>query len=273
MSSPVRGLAVGLPTALLAFPLWLLMAATSSTAAYASPSDLSSVVLSETLPGFVLSTPGPKNGPVSQSNVNLFGGDGEVSAVLSRALADGDASGEYRFWVHQPLDGDGVVISAFRFKSAKQVEEFLGELDAAYRGVAGATFPVSALPGASGYTAHVSASGSPSTAFVVTFAQGGIAFEVQVITASGDLTSADAVALASKQAASAPGPAQVAIVPSARPGPDRNAEIVELAAVAVVLIAIAPFIARRDRTRRGLRRLSGSTIETEHFEIALQPVG
>ncbi len=166
------------------------------------------------------------------------------SAVLSRALADGDASGEYRFWVHQPLNGDGVVISAFQFKSAQQVEEFLGELDAAYRGVAGATFPVAALPGASGYTAHVSASGSPSTAFVVTFAQGGIAFEVQVITASGDLTSADAVSLASKQAAGAPGPAQVAIVP-AEPGPDRNAEIIELAAVAVVLIAIALFISRR----------------------------
>ncbi len=78
MSSPVRGKAAGLPTALLAVPLWLLMAATSSTATYASPNDLSSVVLSETLPGFVLGTPGPKNGPVDHSNVNLFGGDGEV---------------------------------------------------------------------------------------------------------------------------------------------------------------------------------------------------
>ena len=259
MSSPVKGLAAGLQTAMLAVPLGLLVAATSSPVAYAAPNDLSSIVLSETLPGFVVSAPGPKNGPVDQANVNLFGGDGDVSAVLARDLADGDATGEYRFWVHQPLNGDGVVISAFQFKRAKQVEDFLGELDGGYRSVAGVTFPVTALPGASGYTAQVSASGSPSTAFVVTFAKGGIAFEVQVITASGDLTSADAVSVATKQAANAPGPMQSAIEPADTPGPDRNAEIIELAAVAVVLIAIALFIARRDRARRGSgRSRSGS---------------
>ena len=254
MSSPVRGLAAGLQTAMLAVPLGLLVAATSTTAAYAAPNDLSSIVLSDTLPGFVVSAPGPKNGPVDQANVDLFGGDGDVSAVLNRDLADGDATGEYRFWVHQPLNGDGVVISAFRFKSPKQVADFLGELDGGYRSVAGVTFPVPALPGASGYTARVSASGSPSTAFVVTFAKGAIAFEVQVITASGDLTSADAVSVAMKQAANAPGALQSPVVPAGAPAPDRNTEIVELAAVAVVLIAIALFIARRDRARRGSGR-------------------
>ena len=253
MSSPVRWPAVSLQTALLETALGLLVVAgiaTAASAGTAAPGDLSSVVLSETLPGFVLSAPGPKNGPVDQSNLNLFGGNGHVSATLAQDLADGDASGEYRFWVHQPLNGDGVVISAFQFNSAKKVEEFLGDIDAGYQRVAAGTFPVPALVGAFGYSAHVSASGSPSTAYVVTFAKGGIAFEVQVITASGDLTNTDAVSLATKQAVNAPGAFQNPNVPAGTSDSRRTAEIVGLSLIAVLLIVIATLVASRDGRRR-----------------------
>ncbi len=258
MSSPLRWPAVSVQTALLATVLGLLVVTGVPRAAGAAPStpdDLSSIVLSETLPGFVLSAPGPKNGPVDQSNLNLFGGAGDVSATLAQDLADGDASGEYRFWVHQPLNGDGVVISAFQFRSAKEGEEFLGDIDAGYRLVSDGTFPVLVPVGASGYTARVSASGFPSTAYIVTFAKGGIAFEVQVITASGDLTDADAVSLATKQAADAPGRPQDAIVPPVvgTSDPHRRAEIVALSVIAVIVIAVAVFVATRDRSRRRRR--------------------
>jgi len=257
MSGPVRYLAVGSQTAVLATVLGLLLAATAMTspaAGDATPGNLSSVVLSETLPGFVVSPPGPKNGPVDQSNLNLFGGDGDANVSLAPELADGDVSGLYRFWVHQPLNGDGIVISAFQFKSAGKAARYLGDLDAGYSLVSAATFAVPALSGASGYIANVSASGSPATAYVVTFAKGGTTFEVQVITAGGDLTSTDAVSLATAQSAAAPGAPQDAIVPPVTHGSDRNAVIVGSVALAVIVVAIALLVAPRNRRRRISRR-------------------
>ncbi len=265
MSGPVRYLAVGSQTAILATVLGLLFAATSMTSVAdtdAVPGNLSSVVLSETLPGFVASPPGPKNGPVDQSNLNLFGGDGDANASLAPELADGDVNGLYRFWVHQPLNGDGIVISAFQFKSPRQAASYLGDLDAGYSLVSAATFAVPALSGASGYIANVSASGSPATAYVVTFAKGGVAFEVQVITASGDLTSTDAVSLATAQSAAVPGAPQDAIVPPVTHGSDRNAVIIGLAVLAIIVVspspcwsppAVAAAAGRADRAHRAER--------------------
>ena len=274
MSGPVRYLAVGSQTAILATVLGLLFAATSMTSvadADAVPGNLSSVVLSETLPGFVASPPGPKNGPVDQSNLNLFGGDGDANASLAPELADGDVNGLYRFWVHQPLNGDGIVISAFQFKSPRQAASYLGDLDAGYSLVSAATFAVPALSGASGYIANVSASGSPATAYVVTFAKGGVAFEVQVITASGDLTSTDAVSLATAQSAAVPGAPQDAIVPPVTHGSDRNAVIIGLAVLAIiVVVAIALLVAPRSRRRRRSRR-SGTSRRTGRPSGARMP--
>ena len=224
------------------------------TAAWAGPDGLASVVLADTLPGLVANPPGPTNGPINKSNVGLFGGNGGGTSGLAQHLADGDVSGEVRFWVHRPPDGDGVVISAFQFKDPKQVGVFLAGLDSGYRRVATGTFDVPGILGGSGYTAHVSASGTPSTAYIVTFAKGSIDFEVQVISASGDLTKADARAVATRQAASAPGGLRAPAAPAGTSGVVRAGEIVGyvlLAMVAVVLVTLGVrLVARRPRPRR-----------------------
>jgi hypothetical protein len=226
----------------------------ASTAALAGPSGLASVVLADTLPGLVASPPGPTNGPIDKSNVGLFGGNAGGTSGLARHLADGDVSGELRFWVHQPPDGDGVVISAFEFKDPKQVGAFLAGLESGYGRVATATFSVPSILGASGYTVHVSASGTPSMAYIVTFAKGSIDFEVQVITASGDLTKADARAVATRQAASAPGGARVPVAPPGTSWAVRVGEIVGYVALGIFAVAlvvvVTRIVGRRPRRRR-----------------------
>ena len=248
----MRGLAFSVQTAIVAATVGILFA---PAVAYATPTDLSSVVVSATLPGFMASAPGPKNGPVNSSNLDLFGGDSAAYKALARDLADGDASGEFRFWVHQPPDGDGIVISAFQFKSAQQVGAFLGALDSGYQHVSGGRFAVPAVTGASGYTAQVSASGNSSKAYIVTFGKGGIAFEVQVITAAGGLNSADAVSVATQQAANTPGAPQAptAVVSTNAPSSHRTEEIVGLALLFVLVAGLILFVAPRPRRRRDAR--------------------
>jgi hypothetical protein len=226
----------------------------ASTAALAGPGGLASVVLADTLPGLVASPPGPTNGPIDKSNVGLFGGNAGGTSGLAQHLADGDVSGELRFWVHQPPDGDGVVISAFQFKDPKQVGAFLAGLDSGYGRVATGTFSVPGILGGSGYTVHVSASGTPSMAYIVTFAKGSIDFEVQVITASGDLTKADARAVATRQAASAPGGPRVPVAPPGTSWAVRVGEIVGYVALGIfalaLVVVVTRIVGRRPRRRR-----------------------
>jgi hypothetical protein len=227
------------------------------TAAQAGPNGLASVVLADVLPGLVANPLGPTNGPINKSNVGLFGGNGGGTSGLAQHLADGDVSGELRFWVHHPPDGDGVVISAFQFKDPKQVGAFLAGLDSGFGRVATATFSVPGILGGSGYSVHVSASGTPSTAYIVTFAKGSIDFEVQVITASGDLTKADARAVATRQAANAPGGLHAPAAPAGTSGVGVSEiagyVLLGIAVVALGLLGarlVVQLVARRSRTRR-----------------------
>jgi hypothetical protein len=230
------------------------------TAAVAGPDNLASVVLADTLPGLVASPPGPTNGPINASNAGLFGGNGGGISGLAHRLADGDVSGEVRFWVHQPPDGDGVVISAFQFKDPKQVGAFLAGLDSGYSRVATGTFAVRGILGGSGYAVHVSASGTPSSAYIVTFAKGSTDFEVQVMTAAGHLTKDDALSVAARQAANAPGGLQApAATPGGTPLAFRIGEIIGYVVLAVIVVAFVLFVARlvvRLVVRRSITRPS-----------------
>jgi hypothetical protein len=242
-SAQVRaaGAAVAVVSAVVVIAAGTLLA---PTAALAGPNGLASVVLADTLPGLVASPPGPTNGPIDKSNVGLFGGNAGGTSGLAQHLADGDVSGELRFWVHQPPDGDGVVISAFQFKDPKQVGAFLSGLDSGYGRVATGTFSVPGILGGSGYTVHVSASGTPSMAYIVTFAKGSIDFEVQVITASGDLTKADARSVATRQAASAPGGLRVPVAPAGTSWEFRVGEIVGYVLLGIFVVALVVLVTR-----------------------------
>jgi hypothetical protein len=226
----------------------------AQVAASASPDNTPPVLLADTLPGLVPSPPGPTNGPINQSNVGLFGDKGGQLATLVRRLADGQVTGQLRFWRHQPPNGDGVVISAFQFTDRKALAAFLGGLDFGYGRVATRTFPVRGLLGASGYTAPVSASGNQATAFVVTFAKGSTAFEVQVITASGDLTPADAVAVATRQAANAPGGLLMPDAPTGTNTAYRIGEIVGAVVLGVLVVTLVVMMGRRSLRRRRRRK-------------------
>jgi hypothetical protein len=234
------------------------------TAAGAGPSSLSSVVLADTLPGLVATAPGPTNGPINASNLGSFGTNGAGAAGLARRLADGEVSGQLRFWLHRPPNGDGVVISAFQYGDPTPLGAFLAGMNSSLAGVATGTFDVPGIFGASGYTAHVSASGTPATAYIVTFAKGRIAFEVQVITAAGDLTNADAVSVAARQAANAPGALRAPTrAPSGSSRAYRVGEVVGLVLLGVLVVALVLLGVRRSRVRgnrvRG-NRVSGNRV-------------
>jgi hypothetical protein len=254
-SSRVRSIAA-LATGTAAVTLGLLGA---PTAAGAGPSSLSSVVLADTLPGLVATAPGPTNGPINGSNLGSFGTNGAGASGLARQLADGEVSGELRFWLHRPPNGDGVVISAFQYRDPTRLGSFLAGMNSSFAGVAVGTFAVPGIYGASGYTAHVSASGTPATAYIVTLAKGRIAFEVQVITAAGDLTKADAVSVAARQAANAPGALRAPTPPpSSTSRAYRVGEVVGLVLLGVIAVALVLFAVRRSRVRRS--RVRGSRV-------------
>jgi hypothetical protein len=175
--------------------------------AASAASNLSSVVLTSTLPGLVAAPPGGDNGPLGQSNLGDLPVSTDVGAKLLLALGDGAVSaGYFRAWGRQPANGDSVFIFAIHYKSSSAQVSWLKEVDAGLQAQpGGTTFSVPGISGADGYTAHVTTSaGEPSTANVVTFAKGGTIF-ILMVASMGDLTTADAASLATRQAAKAPG--------------------------------------------------------------------
>ncbi len=167
-----------------------------------APPDLSTIVLSQTLPGFVASPPGTAtNGPLNQSNVNYFGAS---ASAMQGALSSGAVTGYLRTWAHEPLNGDVVVITAFWVSDPTQLGDLMAGVTEGAQEAGGIPFAVPGVSGALGYT--VTRSGNQ--VFTVTFVKGSTAFNVSIVNGAHDLTSADAVSLTSQQDASAPGSAQ-----------------------------------------------------------------
>ena len=160
--------------------------------------SLSAVVISQTLPGFVASPPGIRNGPIDASNLSLITGGSSSAGSLQFAqlLESGNVSGYVRSWAHSPTDGDGIVVSAFQFLDPSQAASFLiGSVPSAT-----ASFRVPNVPGATGFQLHTSLpGGTPASEYVVAFGKGNTDFVLAVVTESGDLTEADATQLASQQ--------------------------------------------------------------------------
>jgi hypothetical protein len=188
ISALLAGLVVGQPQALAA-------------------GNLSSVLLTTTFPGLVLTAPGPENGPITPSDIGQATGmSGSAAAQFSQELSNGAVSAYERVWVRQPLNGDAVEISAFDFSDQGATAAFLSSMNASVANQSGAvTFAIPGIAGSSGYKVQATTAAGPTAEYLVTFARGGTVFAVAVLSSSGDLTSSDAVALATRQAANATG--------------------------------------------------------------------
>ena len=172
----------------------------------AAMTSLSSVVLSQTLPGMVAAPPGVRNGPINESNIGLVtGGSSSFEATqFGQLLASGNVNGYVRSWVHEPVNGDAVVICAFQFLDPGQAASFVSGAVPQQDGAT--SFAVPNVPGAQGYELHTSTSGVPVTEDAVAFDKSGTDILVVTVTESGDINSSDAASLASQQWADIPTP-------------------------------------------------------------------
>jgi hypothetical protein len=172
--------------------------------AFAEPPDLPAVFLANSLPGFSAEPPGPTNGPIDGSNLKYLGMSSSAASSMGQQIAAGRVSGFIRTWAHDPVDGDGVIISAFWFQKSHDLVEFTAGEGNGAQGASGIPFLLPGLPGASGYSIEE----SNISVFVVLFTKADTAFQVDVVNGSHDLTRSDAVSLAQRQVADIPGDIQ-----------------------------------------------------------------
>jgi len=206
----------------------------------ASATDsLSSIVVSNALPGMVQVPAGALNGPLNQSNLHYFGGS---NGTLGKLVTSGAVTGYLRSWAHEPVNGDVAVIGAFQFQDATEMGSVLAGMNSA-NGQQGSTFAVPGITGGSGSVSHTTASGVPVTVYVVTFAKGDIAYDVTLESTSGDLTSTDALTLADSQFAAAPG---ATVTPSSN-WATQAGEVVGVALVAIFVIGLIVILVQRSR--------------------------
>src|ERR1700734_1893208 len=148
---------------------WALLACSSTVstlfmtqainAGAASPSNLSSEIVSTTLPEFVATPLGPTNGPLTQATVNQFGGHAQGVVDLGQQLANGNVTGYVRVWAHAPPDGDAIEVLAVHFSDPADIPGALsGFADAASQADA-SQFTVPNIPGAIGREATLATAG------------------------------------------------------------------------------------------------------------------
>jgi hypothetical protein len=213
-------------------------------AAADASTNLSTVVLSSTLPGLVPTQPGATNGPLVRSGLDDLPG---VSHFL-QLLSENGASAFRRTWTAQPPNGEAVVIFAFELPTRDDTGPFLVGLDKGIAADGTSRFSADVLPGASGYGSETTTAGTSVAEWVVTFAKGNFVFAVEVASAGGVLPDSDALSLAVKQAAVVPGALGPASASGGKPGSYVAGEIV--GAVIIVLLAVLVPVALVQRSRR-----------------------
>jgi hypothetical protein len=247
--------------------------AISPLTAYAGQADLSTVILSDTLPGMVLSPSGTTNGPLNQANVNLFNAGTSETAAIDQQLSNGNLSGYLRVWTQQPPAGDGAVVLALELKDASLAAPFLGDFNLGVRSSGASSFSVPQISGATGFSDQIAVSGVPATAYAVTFARGDTIFSVELVTESGDLAPSDAIALAARQATAAPGAPSAPVTSSGtrQPHPVRVGPIVGFVVGAGILIGLVILLLVLVRHRK--RRFTITTSYPGVFSHEFSPVG
>jgi len=237
---------------LVAIAVTTLAVALPASLALASGS-LSSIVLTTTLPGFVVAPAGAENGPLNAGNVNaVFQGDtASQRQELSQLLTSGQLSGYVRLWRSQPLTGDGILLLGFQSSSVYSVSTFLGgfEKEAATLETQdhGSSFEVPGVIDAKGFNIDVTGAATPVQEYIVAFAKGNSAFFITMATTKYDLSEADAITLAQRQWALAPGS------PVAPQTPPSVAVDLLFGAIAALVVAGIGILWQRQRTRRLVR--------------------
>jgi hypothetical protein len=241
--------------------------------ASAGQPDLSTVVLSNALPGMVASPPGITNGPLDQANVSLFNAGPSETAAIDRQLSDGNMTGYLRVWTQQPTDGHGAVIVAFAISDASKVAGFLGGFNLGVRNSGASTFSVPNISGASGFSDQITSSGIQVTVDAVTFARGNTIFCVELVTPSGDLAPSDAIGLAARQAAGAPGATAAPVTPSGSLEPVTHVvdEIVGGVVIGTILIGLVVLLIALGRRRK--RRFAITTSYPGVYSHSFSPYG
>ena len=207
----------------------------------ASATDtLSSIIVSNALPGMVQTPVGPLNGPINQSNLHYFGGS---SGTIGQMVASGAVTGYLRSWAHEPVNGDVAVIGAFQFQDTSEMGSILAGMNSANGAQGSSTFAVPGITGGLGSVSHMTNSGIAVTVYVVTFAKGAIAYDVTLESTSGDLTTADALTLADNQYAAAPG---ATVTPSSNWATEVGA-VVGVALVAIFVVGLIVILVQRGR--------------------------
>jgi hypothetical protein len=191
------------------------LAAFGSCGALAGTPNLSAVVLSQTLPGFVAAPPGDANGPITNASASNLGLNQDPAAA--QQLQNGALTGYVRIWAN-PQNGDRVAIFALSINDGLSAGSFLGGFNHGMSSDATETFDVPGIAGAQGFTDHIPLSGRPATEYAVSFARGDTVFEVEVLTVSNELTVNSILSVASTQAAAAPGSQQSPITPPTNSG-------------------------------------------------------
>jgi hypothetical protein len=223
-----------------------------SSAAFAS-GGLSSIVLSKALPGFVQTTPGADNGPLTQSSVATVFASGTAAqrSAISEMLSSNQISGYVRVWHSEPLTGDGLVEFAFQSPSATELSLLLGGFQKGAESSVtenhGHTFDVTGVADAQGYDVTFASNDPPVREFIVAFAKGDSAFLLTLVSTKYDLTEADAISLAQRQAAVTPG---AAIAPQSLPS---IGEDLFWGVLVGLLVALIGMLFVQQRTRRSVR--------------------
>jgi len=218
------------------------------TSAYAD-TGVSSVLISNALPGMVEAPAGPLNGALTPSELNsTFGSSGPTSA-LSQAIANGDVSAYVRTWSNQPPNGAFVQVIAAQFPSLVDASAALAGADHAVSGIHFGHFPAPEIPQAEGFTVIANSEAGIVSENVVQFAKGAVLFDVaagQVTTAANsgapELSDADAVQIARQQAALAPGPALGPTDPSANMSSNTAYQAGRYFGVVVLIVLVAGLI-------------------------------
>ena len=232
------------------------LAAMPDAAAGAQTGDPSSALLSGLpLSGYVLAPPGPQNGPVIQSIVDLFGAS---SGPVTQALARTDVSTAVRVWTQTPANGTTILASAFQFANTSAAGAFRSRVARTQRG---SKFPVTFLghEEAFGRETAASVNGTPTETYLVCFsiAKSTAVIVVIMVATTPAFTIADASLVANKQWAAAAAyysPGGVISIPlpgrvSTSSVVKKVAEVAGVVLVIVLILGITVALTRRQNTQ------------------------
>jgi hypothetical protein len=209
---------------------------------------LSSVVVSNALPGMIVAPPGVGNGSETGASLDSLGVNPVTASAMQHNIDRGAISGYLRSWSRQ-ANGDAAVVEAYQFQQQGVADAFVASASSSARTQGGSQEDaVGSLPGASVFTHVTFDSGS---AFLVLFAQGSDAFVIKLQSPSNDLTVNDAVALAQRQDARVTGSTSAASTFWSSSTAYRAGELLGALAGAGLIIWILSiwFRPRRKRTR------------------------